>query len=348
MVKIAKEFGISDRGLAKTCQRLEVPVPPRGYWAKLRAGKEVSKLPLPEAQPMTTKETAIRQNPRSRAAAEPPRNPELQARIDAALGSCVPVRVPKSLSNPHSIIRGWMDEDRRARERLCESLYAPRHRSVTQTPTNRRRLRILTALLREFERMGYRVIAEREERQPVTVRSATAELKFMLFEPMRRVRLPLEEKEKKDSSNQVGEWRYENRKSGELVLRIESYCGGGARLEWRDRSESPLEVQIDEVMEGLVTAMILVEDVERQHREEEARRWKLERERLERERLCQIEAARWQRTLDLATTSRQAAEVRGFLDRMEKNSIGAARPGSIVLPVACVAARSAPVASWSG
>jgi hypothetical protein len=45
IVKIAKEFGISDRGLAKTCKRLEVPVPPRGYWAKLQAGKEVSKLP---------------------------------------------------------------------------------------------------------------------------------------------------------------------------------------------------------------------------------------------------------------------------------------------------------------
>jgi hypothetical protein len=46
MVKIAREFGISDRGLAKTSKRLDVPVPPRGYWAKLQAGKEVSKLPL--------------------------------------------------------------------------------------------------------------------------------------------------------------------------------------------------------------------------------------------------------------------------------------------------------------
>jgi hypothetical protein len=50
MVKIAKEFGISDRGLAKTCKRLEVPVPPRGYWAKLQADKRVSKLPPPGGQ----------------------------------------------------------------------------------------------------------------------------------------------------------------------------------------------------------------------------------------------------------------------------------------------------------
>jgi hypothetical protein len=99
MVKIAKEFGISDRGLAKTCNRLEVPVPPRGYWAKLQAGKRVSKLPLPAAKPMTTTETVIHRTPPSRVAPEPPpRDPELQARLDAALASCVPVRVPKSLS----------------------------------------------------------------------------------------------------------------------------------------------------------------------------------------------------------------------------------------------------------
>jgi hypothetical protein len=56
MVKIGKEFGISDRGLAKTCKRLDVPVPHRGYWAKLQAGKKVSKLPSRRPKPMTTME----------------------------------------------------------------------------------------------------------------------------------------------------------------------------------------------------------------------------------------------------------------------------------------------------
>lgn len=46
MVIIAKGFGISERGLAKTRARLEVPVPSRGYWAKLQAGKRVSRAPL--------------------------------------------------------------------------------------------------------------------------------------------------------------------------------------------------------------------------------------------------------------------------------------------------------------
>jgi hypothetical protein len=139
--RIAKEFGISDRGLAKVCVRLEVPVPPRGHWAKLQAGKPSSKIPLPAPKPMTPQETAIRKTLGSRLLPEPPasRDPELQARIDAALASAQPVRVPRSLSNPHPLIGRWMDEDRLARERVRESFYAPAHLSITRTETDRRR-----------------------------------------------------------------------------------------------------------------------------------------------------------------------------------------------------------------
>ena len=44
---VAKELGISGRGLAKICTRFEIPVPPRGYWAKLAAGKRAPEIPLP-------------------------------------------------------------------------------------------------------------------------------------------------------------------------------------------------------------------------------------------------------------------------------------------------------------
>ena len=79
-----------------------------------------------------------------------------------------------------------------------------------------------------------------------------------------------------------------------------------------------LEGQIDELMTGLVTAMALVEDLERQRREEQTRRWKLEQERAELERLRQIEAARWKHLLDLVAATRQAADTREFLDRWKE------------------------------
>ncbi|MCP4410331.1 MAG: hypothetical protein GY807_21810 [Gammaproteobacteria bacterium] len=50
IMKLATEFGISDRGLGKICRRHQVPVPPRGYWAKLQAGKMVEQVPFEDIE----------------------------------------------------------------------------------------------------------------------------------------------------------------------------------------------------------------------------------------------------------------------------------------------------------
>jgi hypothetical protein len=47
MIHVAKDYGLSDRGLAKLCTRHEIPVPPRGYWAKKAHGHNVKQPPLP-------------------------------------------------------------------------------------------------------------------------------------------------------------------------------------------------------------------------------------------------------------------------------------------------------------
>jgi hypothetical protein len=46
MTQVAQEFEISDRAMAKLCAKRQVPVPPRGYWARKKAGQAVSELPL--------------------------------------------------------------------------------------------------------------------------------------------------------------------------------------------------------------------------------------------------------------------------------------------------------------
>ena len=43
MWKVAPEYGVSGNGLAKLCRRESIPVPERGYWAKLAHGKRVKK-----------------------------------------------------------------------------------------------------------------------------------------------------------------------------------------------------------------------------------------------------------------------------------------------------------------
>ena len=45
---LSKKFNISDVGLAKVCKRANIPIPPRGYWNKVHAGKTVAKMLLPD------------------------------------------------------------------------------------------------------------------------------------------------------------------------------------------------------------------------------------------------------------------------------------------------------------
>lgn len=45
MQKLAKEYGVSDVALSKTCRKLLVPVPGRGFWAKKEAGVPLPKKP---------------------------------------------------------------------------------------------------------------------------------------------------------------------------------------------------------------------------------------------------------------------------------------------------------------
>ena len=44
---VAPRYGLSDVGLAKLCRRLSIPLPMRGYWAKIRAGKKMGRAALP-------------------------------------------------------------------------------------------------------------------------------------------------------------------------------------------------------------------------------------------------------------------------------------------------------------
>ena len=51
MLKLAEEYGVSNEALGKTCRKLHIPVPGRGYWAMKAANRAVDpKPPLPKVQ----------------------------------------------------------------------------------------------------------------------------------------------------------------------------------------------------------------------------------------------------------------------------------------------------------
>ena len=58
--EVAKEFGMSDVGLAKGLRQLQIPTPPRGYWAKVRAGQKTRRPTLRDLPPGEAEEIVIR------------------------------------------------------------------------------------------------------------------------------------------------------------------------------------------------------------------------------------------------------------------------------------------------
>jgi hypothetical protein len=108
---VAKSYGVSGVALAKTCRRLSVPVPGRGYWAKKQAGNAPARPPLPAHRgPRSVsvdrrQQEALAKEEALRAAAQIPvvnvaaalRNPQRAHELTSVtLKVSVPVDVPKS------------------------------------------------------------------------------------------------------------------------------------------------------------------------------------------------------------------------------------------------------------
>jgi hypothetical protein len=47
LTQLAKKYSLSDNGLRKICIAMNIPLPVAGHWAKVAAGKQVPRPPLP-------------------------------------------------------------------------------------------------------------------------------------------------------------------------------------------------------------------------------------------------------------------------------------------------------------
>ena len=120
MVQVAKDYGFSDRGMSKLCERYAIPVPPRGYWAKKQAGHIVTKPPLivlasdkPETlilfrQAVTKVKEALDKSQEPKAGYPP----EIKAAIDREKLKDNLIKVRKSLVNLHPIVDRWLEYQR--------------------------------------------------------------------------------------------------------------------------------------------------------------------------------------------------------------------------------------------
>lgn len=100
MTQLAREFGLSDVGLAKICRKHGIPLPERGYWAKVEAGYKPSKKSLPRKDYDPEIEIVDRSPITEEVLQEKKQQKERQAQVIAIVGTS---SVPTELSSPHKL-----------------------------------------------------------------------------------------------------------------------------------------------------------------------------------------------------------------------------------------------------
>lgn len=163
MKTLAKSMGISDVALAKRCRAADIPVPPRGWWARKEAGKAVKITPLPK--PRATFANYFPSRERDFAAetkdGEPPPSPQfrdlttVQEEIRAMVKT---IKVASNLESPHPAVTRLLRQDAERKPSASPSRFFPdRNGPKFATPIQQRRLRILSAILTELGRLGCKI-----------------------------------------------------------------------------------------------------------------------------------------------------------------------------------------------
>jgi hypothetical protein len=323
---LGPRFGISDVALRKACERAEVPTPGPGYWARKAAGKSTSQEELPPRPPGMDNEVLIgagRSYWHSGWSDEellgplppPPEFEEpiehVRERIAKTVGK---VTVPREVRLWHATVDKLLKEDEQRRERQRASSF-PSSWDAPQfdTPFERRRLRVLNALILAVGTMGGRPSINDHEGKSIslTIHQSHIALKVDRLKQARH---------RGTAANSA------DADEAKLSLSILQSSGSeNVRTAWRDDEQGKVEARIAEIaVEVILTAELLYREGEVRHyewrvrrkaeREEEEREKKRQAERAERERLKRLEQARIDRLLKSAAAFQQAGAIRKYVE----------------------------------
>jgi hypothetical protein len=318
---LAREWGLSDRGLAKLCDRHGIPVPPRGYWARKKAGKAAVRTPLIEIRNSTPADDRIRVSKHAAVPCQDDGNTPAdsfevlfhQLRLEVGL-----IKAPMTLARPHPIVARWIADDRTHQKRTASLPYGLTPTSQFASVSAKRRLRLISGLFKALEARG---LVPEHDRGCVTdhwVRLDHTRVRFDIRERYRVVRRQPKAAEKAQTWRSDQERIRERVPTGQLALKIQGQtpaCLRGA--EWVDRHEAKLESRLGEIVAGIIVTAAFVNEVEAERARAEHARWEAQ---VAARRQAEIDAAELQRKHELmkaAAAWRDAALVRDYIAAVE-------------------------------
>lgn len=323
MRTLAEKYGLSDVGLAKTCRKLQIPLPGRGYWAKKEAGQTLKRVSLP-----ALKEKILIEKP-----ARPEKHPvQPLAGSEAELNQLT--RLEQS-SGKMELKRGSLSHPLIVQARAVLGQSAVDDRKIIQTSEQcldlrvskgslDRALRIMAGLIELIEAEGFNVAVGSGHREQTTSRIHGETITFGLVESVDRV--PLTVAPRGSVLERVLTFRGQPvtfEPSGELAIEIWNRWGT-ERKRWKDRKSVHLEAWLPQVLAGFIRIALidradrekrLVEENERRRREEELARLeqsiKTEEARIRALRRASINWSRAEQIRLFLVASREAAQQAG-------------------------------------
>lgn len=285
VVVVARRYAISDVGLAKICNKLSIPLPTRGYWAKVKAGRIMKKIPLPKIKENHPQQAVLSKIDPVRKAAET----VARQKIGHGGASEEAITVPTELVNPHPLVKvaGKRLKQRNSRSEengLCTAPDEVLHLQVTR-PSLDRALLVADTLLKALEKHSISVSVDAQRKETLLSLHGTL-VPFCITERIERTshqETPAEKRAKErywkrsllDTAMPYPHVaRYDYHPTGILTIS----AGRWPSRNWNDTSRTPLEKRMTEVVTGLIA---LIEET-RAKEEEEARQKEERRLREER------------------------------------------------------------------
>jgi hypothetical protein len=311
IIHVAKRLGLSDRGLAKVCARHQIPVPPRGWWAKKQHGQTMRQAPLPAVDgpalaTLTLHGVAVQAADRDATELEREQTPEWRISVPEELPISHPLVVRASVALRQAA-RGASHNSQHVswRHRYQVGLVrpGPGHLDMAiSKPLIPRALRIMQALLTAFDQRGYTVSVNAQNETVVSV----------LDEPFQMAIL---ERQKQVRVKRTYGMSTELEPSGFLRLRVGSTWSNAGT---NDRPNHLVENALNRFIAGLVRRAL---DAKRERAIRQAREasWDLhDQERRRREQVRHTERLRGRHLRTLAAQWVRQERLRHFLAAVDQ------------------------------
>lgn len=306
---VAKEYGLSDVGLAKVCKKLQIPRPGVGYWRRRECGFKVHRpaLPILRGDLKLVSHVPIQSPPKPKVPME----------------SLVALEVPPATTTVHRLVaqtaRAFAGGHADQFGRVQASNWRLPHLDLRVTAAGMKRaLSFMDGLIKLLEANNM-TVAVASEREPTATRIHVEgeQIKVLLKEHVRgrKRELNAEERRNHERSPEIyrQKFRWAYQPTNRFVFEIESYSDG--QRVWSDSRHDTVEKCMEHIALGIRAA---ADHAKRLRVEREAERLRREKE----ERLRQRQQARIDRLKQNVARWEEAERIRSYLAAVRQKAEG--------------------------